>query len=107
MSTARTLRTTSHIGTSVKALAFGVLATAALTAGLAHAQAQREREARTIKLETVYITGTRQVARADVQTLPTVYITGRRATTLDDTQVAAASVTGTSISTSPSTTQPL
>lgn len=95
MSTPRTFRTTSRVATSVKALAFGILATAALTAGVAHAnaqaQAQREREARTIKLETVYITGTRQVARAEVQTLPTVYITGRRATTLDDTQVAAAS----------------
>lgn len=91
MSTTGTFRTTSRVATSVKALAFGVLATAALNAGLAHAQAQREREARTIKLETVYITGTRQVARAEVQTLPTVYITGRRAITLDDTQVAAAS----------------
>ncbi len=99
MSTTGTFRTTSRVATSVKALAFGILATAALTAGLAHAQAQanaqaqaqREREARTIKLETVYITGTRQLARAEVQTLPTVYITGRRATTLDDTQVAAAS----------------
>lgn len=55
----------------------------------AQSQAQRDPAARPIKLETVYITGTRVVAQAEVHTLPTVYITGRRATTLDDTQVAA------------------
>lgn len=84
-----TIRTASRqtVATSVKALAFGIVATAALAVGLA--QAQRDPAARPIKLETVYITGTRVVAQAEVHTLPTVYITGRRATTLDDTQVAA------------------
>ncbi|MBB3196112.1 hypothetical protein [Roseateles terrae] len=91
-----TFRTASRqtVATSVKALAFGIVATAALAVGLAQAQsqshAQRDNAARPIKLETVYITGTRVVAQAEVRTLPTVYITGRRATTLDGTQVAAA-----------------
>lgn len=88
-----TIRTASRqtVATSVKALAFGIVATAALAVGLAQAQSQAQRDpaARPIKLETVYITGTRVVAQAEVHTLPTVYITGRRATTLDDTQVAA------------------
>jgi hypothetical protein len=90
-----TIRTASRqtVATSVKALAFGIVATAALAVGLAQAeapsQAPQSHAARPIKLETVYITGTRVVAQAEVHTLPTVYITGRRATTLDDTQVAA------------------
>ncbi|WAC74330.1 hypothetical protein OU995_06330 [Roseateles sp. SL47] len=86
--TRRTFRTST--ATSFKALAFGVVATATLTVGICHAEAQRERAASVVKLDTVYITGTRMVARADVQTLPTVYITGRRATTVEDTQVALA-----------------
>ncbi len=89
-----TIRTASQqtVATSVKALVFGIVATAALTVGLAQAQSGKhgDREARPIKLDTVYITATRVVAQAQVHTLPTVYITGRRATTLDDTQVAAA-----------------
>jgi len=91
MSTTRTIRLST--ATSFKAFAFGVAATAALTLGVCHAEAQRERAATVVKLDTVYITGKRIVAQADVHTLPTVYITGRRTTTAEDTQVAAADAT--------------
>jgi len=76
--------------TSIKALVFGVITTAALAAGVVHAEVQRERAASVITLETVYITGKRVVAQQDVQTLPTVYVTGRRTTTVaENVQVAA------------------
>ncbi|WAC74143.1 hypothetical protein OU995_05285 [Roseateles sp. SL47] len=76
--------------TSIKALVFGFLATAALAAGVVHAEVQRDRAASVITLETVYVTGKRVVAQQDVQTLPTVYVTGRRNNSEANTlQVAA------------------
>lgn len=76
--------------TSIKAFVVGFIATAALAAGVVHAQVQRERAASVITLETVYITGKRVVAQQDVQTLPTVYITGRRTTEVAQNEQVAA-----------------
>ncbi|MBB3193636.1 hypothetical protein [Roseateles terrae] len=80
---------TANVTTSVKAVLFGVVATAALAGGVVHAEAKRERAASVITLETVYITGKRVVAQQEVQTLPTVYVTGHRTPdTAQDLQVA-------------------
>lgn len=81
---------TTNVTTSFKAVLFGVIATAALAAGVVHAEVKRERAASVITLETVYITGKRVVAQQDVQTLPTVYVTGHRTPDADqNVQVAA------------------
>jgi hypothetical protein len=81
----------------VKALAFGLGATLAISLGMAHAQEQRELRAQIQTLPTVVV-NVKRVAQADIQRLPTVIITGRRMATADDTQVASARVdTGTAM----------
>ncbi|OWQ85417.1 hypothetical protein CDN98_15945 [Roseateles terrae] len=77
--------------TSFKAFAFGLGATVALTLSITHHQAQQDRLASAIQLETVYITGKRADG-LEVKQLPTVYITGSRSKRASGAVVAAAQV---------------
>ncbi|MBO9685211.1 hypothetical protein [Roseateles chitosanitabidus] len=75
------LATATH--TTIKAVAFGAVASLAVLFGIAHAQGQRELRASVVTLDPVVITVKREQ-------LPTVYVTGRRDTSADATQVASA-----------------
>lgn len=76
------LHIASAAGTTLKAVAFGTIASLALAFGIAHAQEQRELRATVVTLDPVVITAKREQ-------LPTVVVTGRRATTDDASQVAS------------------
>ncbi|MDH0865492.1 hypothetical protein [Mitsuaria sp. GD03876] len=77
------LNITSATATTIKAVAFGTIASLALAFGIAHAQGQRELRASVVTLDPVVVTVKREQ-------LPTVVVTGRRATTDDAGQVASA-----------------
>lgn len=68
---------------TIKAIAFGTVATVVLGLSVAHAEHQREMRAQIVTLEPVVITIKRQQ-------LPTVYVTGRRTLSADGQQLAAA-----------------
>lgn len=69
--------------TTIKAVAFGLVAAVALGLGISHAEGQRELRASVITLDPVVVTAKREQ-------LPTVYVTGRRSTTTDSIQIASA-----------------
>ncbi|WP_343634119.1 hypothetical protein [Roseateles sp.] len=82
MTTTR-LNMQSATSTTIKAVAFGAIASLAVLFGIAHAQGQREMRASIVTLDPVVITVKREQ-------LPTVYVTGRRDTSSDSVQVASA-----------------
>ena len=73
----------SATSTTIKAVAFGAIASLAVLFGIAHAQGQREMRAAIVTLDPVVITVKREQ-------LPTVYVTGRRDTSSDSVQIASA-----------------
>jgi uncharacterized alpha/beta hydrolase family protein len=73
----------SATSTTIKAVAFGAIASLAVLFGIAHAQGQREMRASIVTLDPVVITVKREQ-------LPTIYVTGRRDTSSDSVQIASA-----------------
>jgi hypothetical protein len=73
----------SATNTTIKAVAFGALASMALVLGIAHAQGQRELRASIVTLDPVVISVKREQ-------LPTVYVTGRRDASASTSELASA-----------------